>query len=70
MLEFHFAKLIYLDIFFSKLSLYIERKWLQLQKQININICSIELKWDGKMTKIYDMITRWIRITVWNGGDL
>jgi len=34
---------------------------------ININICSIELKWDGKITKIlYDNEMRWIRITVWN----
>jgi len=38
---------------------------------ININICSIELKWDGKITKIrYDNEIRWIRITVWNGRDL
>jgi len=38
---------------------------------ININICSIELKWDGKLTKIwYDNKMRWIRITVWNGGVL
>jgi len=38
---------------------------------ITIKICSIELKWDGKITKIwYDGEIRWIRITVWNGGDL
>jgi len=38
---------------------------------ININICCIELKWDGKITKIwYDNEMRWIRITVWSGGDL
>jgi len=38
---------------------------------ININICSIELKWDGKITKIwYDNEIKWIRITEWNGGDL
>jgi len=38
---------------------------------ININICSIELNWDGKITKIwYDNDMRWIRIMVWNGGDL
>jgi len=39
-------------------------------KNININICSIELlKWDGKITKIwYDNKIRWI--TVRNGGDL
>jgi len=31
---------------------------------INFNICSIELKWDGKITKIwYDNEMRWIRIT-------
>jgi len=36
----------------------------------NTNICSIELKWDGKITKIwYDNEMRWIRITVWKGGD-
>jgi len=29
-----------------------------LRTNININICSIELKWDGKKLK-YDMITRW-----------
>jgi len=38
---------------------------------ININICSIELKWDGKITKIwYNNEMRGIRIMVWNGGDL
>jgi len=38
---------------------------------ININIYSVELKWDGKETIIwYDNDMRWIRITVWNGGDL
>jgi len=38
---------------------------------ININICYTEQKWDGKITKIwYDNEMRWIRITVWNGGDL
>jgi len=26
---------------------------------ININICSKELKWDGKKAIKYDMITRW-----------
>jgi len=37
---------------------------------ISINICSIEIKWDGKKTKIwYDNEMRWTRITVWNGGD-
>jgi len=37
----------------------------------NINICSIELKWNGKITKIwYGNEMRWIQITVWNGGDL
>jgi len=37
----------------------------------NINNCSIELKWDGKITKMwYDNEMRWIRIMVWNGGDL
>jgi len=42
-----------------------------LAANININICSIELKWDGKITKIwYDNEMRWKRITVWNGGDL
>jgi len=39
--------------------------------QFNINICSIELKWDGKITKIwYHNEMRWIWKTVWNGGDL
>jgi len=28
------------------------------RQNININICSIELKWDGKILT-YDMITRW-----------
>jgi len=38
---------------------------------IIINMCSMELKWDGKITKIwYDNEMRRIRITVWNGGDL
>jgi len=38
---------------------------------ININICSIELRWDGKITKIwYDNEMRLIRITVRNGRDL
>jgi len=38
---------------------------------ININIWTIELKWDGKITKMrYDNEMRWKRITVWNGGDL
>jgi len=38
---------------------------------ININICSIELKWEGKITKLrYDNEIRWIRTTVWNRGDL
>jgi len=38
---------------------------------INIIICSIELKWDGKKTKMwYNNKMRWIWITVWNGGDL
>jgi len=44
-------------------------EWLQFN--INIDICSIELKWDGKKTKIwYNNEMRWIRITVWNGGGL
>jgi len=37
---------------------------------ININICSIELKWDDRITKIWYDKMRWIRITVLNGGDL
>jgi len=38
---------------------------------ININICSIKLKWDGKTTEMwYDNEMRWIRIRKWNGGDL
>jgi len=42
-----------------------------MPSNININICSIELIWDGKITKIwYDNEMRGIRITVWNGGDL
>jgi len=42
-----------------------------MKPELNINICSIELTWDGKITKIwYDNEMRWIRITVWNGGDL
>jgi len=28
--------------------------WFKLDTIININICSIELKWDGKRTKIWD----------------
>jgi len=36
---------------------------------ININIYSIELKWDGKITK-YDNEMRWIQTMVWNAGDL
>jgi len=37
---------------------------VQLPRFININICSIEVKWDGKLTKIwYDNEMRWIRIT-------
>jgi len=44
-----------------------QQSWLA---NININVCSIELKWDGKITKVwYDNKMRWIRITVWNGGD-
>jgi len=54
----------------SKMRSYSEICWLFLHN-INIKICSIELKWDSKITKIwYDNIMRWIRITVWNGGDL
>jgi len=38
---------------------------------LTLACCSIERKWDGKITKIwYDNEIRWIRITVWNGGDL
>jgi len=38
---------------------------------ININSCSIKLKWDGKTTEMwYDNEMRWIRIRKWNGGDL
>jgi len=37
---------------------------------VSINICSIEIKWDGKNKIWDDNEMRWIRITVWNGGDL
>jgi len=34
-------------------------------------IYSIEIKWDGKKTKMRDdNAMRWIRIIVWNGGDI
>jgi len=37
----------------------------------NISICSVEIKWDGKKTKIWDdNEMRWIRTTVWNGGSV
>jgi len=38
---------------------------------INIDICSIKLKWDGKPTEMwYDNEMKWIRISKWNRGDL
>jgi len=51
------------NAFMVSASYVMQQQQQQLQScsepNININICSIELKWDGKITKIYDLITRW-----------
>jgi len=42
-----------------------------MRSNISINICPIELKWVGKISKMwYDNEMSWIRITVRNWGDL